>query len=343
VATGLIISQLVPAPSRKWSALAGAIFAELPDSDYVFAFWDRLSYLEHHRGFTHSLFALPLFALAGAVVGRALGGPRWFKPLFYLGLAVLASHLLLDLMTSYGTQILSPLSHRRFALDWVFIIDPYLTGALLLGAAAALISSRWGRRVGAACLVAASFYILLCGLFHHQALALARQLWFTGPQTEHRLAALPQPFSCRRWLLLASGPDGVIKQTFLKLTYGAWWGEGITRPQAKAAPQANPEDLATAPLYQPPDRLQVRTWTPAPAPPMALAPEAQALLQVYLAFARFPLLDRVQPLPGGGELLEWRDLRFTMPGREAPFTLRLYVDSAGRLQNWTLGRSRRAG
>ena len=86
----------------------------LPDVDYFFIFWDRLAFIRYHRGFTHSLVALPLFALAGALLGRYLGGPRWFKPLFILGLVVLGSHLLLDLATSYGTQAAQPLFPAAF-------------------------------------------------------------------------------------------------------------------------------------------------------------------------------------------------------------------------------------
>src|SRR4030042_639618 len=145
VTTGLVLSQLLPLPSRWLGALAGVIFALLPDLDYFLVFQDRLAFIRHHRGFTHSLVAVPLFALLGAVVGRLLGGPRWFRPLFYLGLAVLASHLILDLATSYGTQIFNPLSRRKLSLDWIFIIDPYLTGILLFGAVAALLSAGWGR------------------------------------------------------------------------------------------------------------------------------------------------------------------------------------------------------
>ena len=146
--TGVICSQLVPAPSRWWAALAGAIFAVLPDVDYFFIFWDRLAFIRYHRGFTHSLVALPLFALAGALLGRYLGGDRWFKPLFILGLVALGSHLLLDLATSYGTQALSPFSRRRFSLDWIFIIDPYFTALLLAGAIAALYLAPLGAPAG---------------------------------------------------------------------------------------------------------------------------------------------------------------------------------------------------
>jgi len=177
VAAGVLISQVMPGPSRGWSTLAGAAFALLPDIDYFMIFADRLAFIRHHRGFTHSLAALFLFALLGAALGRALGGPRWFRPLLFLGLAVLASHLLLDLATSYGTQILFPFSRQRFTLDWLFIIDPYLTGLLLFGAAAALASATWGRTAGTYFLAAAGAYVLLCGFYHQQALTLARQMF----------------------------------------------------------------------------------------------------------------------------------------------------------------------
>jgi inner membrane protein len=149
VTAGLLISQLAPGPSRAWSAVAGVIFTLLPDIDWFLVYWDRLAFIRHHRGFSHSLLAVLLFALLVAALGRVLGGPRWFKPLLLMGLAILGAHLLLDLATSYGTQLLNPISQRRFALDWLFIIDPYFTAVLLAGAAAALASPAWGRRVGA--------------------------------------------------------------------------------------------------------------------------------------------------------------------------------------------------
>ncbi|MDO9070258.1 MAG: metal-dependent hydrolase, partial [Deltaproteobacteria bacterium] len=203
LATGVICSQLLPAPSRWWAAAAGAIFALLPDVDYFCIFWDRLAFIRYHRGFTHSLVALLLFALAGALLGRVLGGPRWFKPLFILGLAVLASHLLLDLATSYGTQVLSPFSRQRFSLDWIFIIDPYFTALLLMGAIAALSLPHWGPRVGAWFLATAAVYLLVCASYHHQALDLARRIFPDVKPGVQTVAALPQPFSSRRWQLIA--------------------------------------------------------------------------------------------------------------------------------------------
>ena len=177
VAAGALISQVLPGPSRGWSAAAGVAFALLPDIDYFLIYFDRLAFIRDHRGFTHSLLGLALLAFLGAGIGRLIGGPRWFRPLLVLGLAVLASHLLLDLATSYGTQILFPFSRRRFSLDWLFIIDPYLTALLLVGYLTAICFAARSREFGAFFLAAAGIYLLVCACYHHQALNLARQVF----------------------------------------------------------------------------------------------------------------------------------------------------------------------
>ena len=216
IITGVTLSQLAAPPSRTWAALAGAFFAVLPDLDYFFTLDSRLSYLKHHRGFTHSLPALLLFAFAVAVLGRLLGGPLWFRPLLIIGIVVLVSHFFLDWTTSYGTQLLNPFSRTKFSLDWLFIIDPYLTGILAAGALSSLISTGWGRAVAAACLGLAGLYILMCAFYHHQALSLARQVFRECHRDGCTVAALPQPLSPRRWLLVASNP-GEIRQAFVEL------------------------------------------------------------------------------------------------------------------------------
>jgi inner membrane protein len=337
LATGVICSQLLPAPSRWWAATAGAIFAVLPDVDYFFIFWDRLAFIRYHRGFTHSLVALPLFALAGALLGRVLGGPRWFKPLFILGLAVLGSHLLLDLATSYGTQVLSPFSRRRFSLDWIFIIDPYFTALLMMGAIAALSFPLWGPRAGAWFLATAAVYLLVCASYHHQALDLARRVFQDGEPGVQTVAALPQPFSCRRWQLIAAGP-AEIQQAFVQLPLEAALGLGSIGGKAAVVPVTRSQACpAPAIPYQEPGQLAIQSWNPAPAAATVYSPEAEAILASFLEFARFPLLCRAQS-QGGEQLLEWRDLRFSVPGRDFPFVLQLRLDAQGRLQHWLIGR-----
>ncbi len=339
LATGVICSQLLPGPSRWWAAAAGALFAVLPDVDYFFIYWDRLAFIRYHRGFTHSLVAVPLLALAGALLGRVLGGPRWFRPLLILGIVVLLSHLLLDLATSYGTQLLSPFSRRRFSLDWIFIIDPYFTALLLAGVIAALAFPRWGPRAGAGVLAAAAVYLLVCASYHHQALDLARRVFPGGHPGGQTVAALPQPFSCRRWQLIAASP-AEIRQAFVQLPWAAALGRQAAGGQAPVVPVTRSQDCpAPASPYQAPGHLAIQTWTPAPAAATVYSPEAEAILRSYLEFARFPLLCRAGS-QGDEQLLEWRDLRFSIPGRGIPFVLQLRLDAQGHLRHWLIDHRR---
>ncbi len=119
-----------------WSLMLGAIF---PDSDVfrdIFSS-DRLLIITWHRSITHSLLMLPLWALLLAAITRAFANSRrWQAPSFAALTAIYAvgilSHILLDLVTSFGTMIWSPLEWSRPAWDLVFIVDFTLTAIFLV-------------------------------------------------------------------------------------------------------------------------------------------------------------------------------------------------------------------
>jgi membrane-bound metal-dependent hydrolase YbcI (DUF457 family) len=125
-----------PARIVTWSLMLGAIF---PDSD---VFRDMVSHndlliLTWHRSITHSLLCLPLFAIALASLTRwFVRWRKWDAPSFAALTGIYAigilSHILLDLVTSFGTMIWSPLKWSRPAWDLIFIIDFSLTAILLV-------------------------------------------------------------------------------------------------------------------------------------------------------------------------------------------------------------------
>jgi membrane-bound metal-dependent hydrolase YbcI (DUF457 family) len=119
-----------------WALMLGAIF---PDSDVVRDIFskDELLVITWHRSFTHSLLMLPLFALLlAALTRRAVRKFRWDAPSFAALAGIYAagifSHILLDLVTSFGTMAWSPLSWSRPAWDLIFIVDFSFTGILLI-------------------------------------------------------------------------------------------------------------------------------------------------------------------------------------------------------------------
>ena len=92
-----------------WSLMLGAIF---PDSDVLrdLLSHDRLLVVTWHRSITHSLVMLPLWALLLAGITRAFTSWRkWEAPSFAALSRIYAvgilSHILLDLVTSFGTMI----------------------------------------------------------------------------------------------------------------------------------------------------------------------------------------------------------------------------------------------
>lgn len=126
-----------------FAATLGAVF---PDIDiFAEAFSrDPLSIVKYHRAITHSFVALPFFAILFAALTRALlpwvkrRWPRFHDlespPLAMLTLIYgvgIASHILLDAMTSFGTRMWYPISTQRVAWDLLFIIDFSFTAIIL--------------------------------------------------------------------------------------------------------------------------------------------------------------------------------------------------------------------
>ncbi|MEE2785858.1 MAG: metal-dependent hydrolase [Myxococcota bacterium] len=128
----------------------GALAGVLPDLDVIARpLGDEWQSLIWHRGATHSIWF-------GPVVGTLLGYGLWRfyerrrrqktsdsddgNPLgAWIGLFVLGllTHPLLDVFTTYGTQLFAPFSDARYSLFAVGVIDPIYTiilvGALLIG------------------------------------------------------------------------------------------------------------------------------------------------------------------------------------------------------------------
>ena len=139
-----------------WSLMLGAIF---PDSDVLrdILSHDRLLIVTWHRSITHSLLMLPLWALLLAGITRAFASWRkWEAPSLARLSAIYAvgilSHILLDLVTSFGTMIWSPLKWSRPAWDLLFIVDFTFTVILLVPQWLAWVYSRpekmWPRALG---------------------------------------------------------------------------------------------------------------------------------------------------------------------------------------------------
>jgi inner membrane protein len=187
--------------------------ANAPDIDGVFWF-DRLRYLEYHRGYPHAFAVVPLLALLPMAVVRAKFSWRSYAA----AMAGVASHLLLDWTNPYGTRLLLPFSDFRFRLDLNNLIDVWVW-AILIGATAAtalsqLVSSEIGERKTSraprgwawAALLALLVYQGGRGVAHQRAVDMAASRLYEGsaPRT---VAALPVGMNPLIWRGVIKG-DG---------------------------------------------------------------------------------------------------------------------------------------
>jgi len=121
--------------TARWSLILGAVF---PDIDVLANPFDpdHFGTIRIHRGVTHSLVCMPVWAFLFALLAawfcrrRGIAAPRRsiLGLLFGGGIAL---HILFDCITSFGTMVWSPISWTRIEWDWTFIIDLALTGILL--------------------------------------------------------------------------------------------------------------------------------------------------------------------------------------------------------------------
>lgn len=127
------------------AAAWGAVLGTVPDLD-VFAspFLDSITELQFHRGFTHSiLFCMLASPFFGWLINRFhqkqnIGWRMWTLTVFM----VFATHIFIDVLTTYGTQVFYPFSSLPLTTDSIFIIDPLYTLPMLAGITAALFWNR---------------------------------------------------------------------------------------------------------------------------------------------------------------------------------------------------------
>jgi inner membrane protein len=112
------------------AALVGAICGTIPDLDALIPMGDPISNMTYHRGFSHSflfcIFATPLFVWLFSKI-------KWFaismddKRVHLAVFLIFLTHVLLDAMTIYGTQLFWPLPVEPVGIGSIFIIDPLYT------------------------------------------------------------------------------------------------------------------------------------------------------------------------------------------------------------------------
>jgi len=163
---GWLIARSLP---EKWKgghpetvSAVVALAAVLPDADNVASLLGSEMYLRIHRGLSHSLPGVLAVALVMSLLFVRYGKLKDRRAVFLLALLGQFSHVLLDLLNSYGTQVLLPFSDARLALDILFVVDLVFTGIIVAGLA---LSWRDPLRARTSMAVLAA-YVGVAALFH---------------------------------------------------------------------------------------------------------------------------------------------------------------------------------
>jgi len=337
--------------------------ANAPDSDIVvLAFGDRWTFLQHHRGITHAIVGviglaiiLPL-SLYGVdrLWSRYRDQPPQtkLKGLLIASFIASATHPLLDWTNNYGIRFFLPWSQKWSYGDLVYIVDPYIW--LILGGAVFLLTARtrflkviWG-------LVAAVTTFLVVasprsgGLPYPNLIAV---LWIVVIVA---LIVLSIKRARERW-----GRNIAYVAIALVVCYWSLLAfahsRAVMRGNEEAAKMANGETvlrLAAMPRLANPFRWDcvfetdramyrfdlgllsdgagntVRYEKPGPdLTPVLDYVSQQRPAQVFLGFARFPVLKLADPGCTTRTLVQLADLRYTEPGRSrGAFSLELPID-----------------
>jgi inner membrane protein len=275
--------------------------ALFPDSDFVLYFFSRQTYIMYHRGISHSFVALPIFALVLAILFYRFSHIKRFWYLTFLCGVGLTSHIILDLITSYGTMIFYPLSDRRFALDYVFIIDLIPTALVGLPLLYIRLTKRSGRNFCRAGIVL--FLLYICGAAFHHNLILNKlgEICREKKLVVLEMDALPQPPIPYKWLCLVKTPTGIY-QDWLALGQ-----KGVSGFRWFPNPESN-GFIAAA------DRSDTG--------------------KLYRWFARYPVVEYRAENSGEKHIIEYFDLRFStglFGLHHRPFVLQIVFDKDGKV------------
>jgi inner membrane protein len=198
------VAKDAPPRSLPRRMAAGFLACAAPDLDFVAGWAGPVAYLENHRGVTHSLILLPLWALALSwLLAKILRQPGGWKALYGVTAMSIGLHIAGDLITSYGTMILAPFSDWRAGIGTTFIIDLWFSGIIAVGLLLSIVfrKQRWPAVAALGVLVG---YVGFQYAQRERALEFARQYATQKGLAGARISAQPRPVTPFNWTVFVS-------------------------------------------------------------------------------------------------------------------------------------------
>lgn len=305
---------------QKWGEKATLILiagALLPDIDHFSLLWGNFLYLKHHRGFTHSFLGALFLSFLVAIIVSIVRRPssvvsflqrttdnelRTFFTNFLLLTIGSYIHILLDLITSYGTAIFLPFSSRRYSLDLVFILDPLFSSLFLIPLVLSFFKRDKARYICGIGAISILCYLSLCYYNQFLALEIFKNFLEQKGIVFHNIATIPAPFFAVRWSGIAQGDNFLYQSQFSILK----------------------KDSIILKEYK--NHLNTRYIQRA---------EDLEMVKLYRSFAKFPWVSQ-KFTENGHYLVEYFDLRFNLIPPYKPFLLKILFDEEGNVLRTSL-------
>lgn len=287
------------------ATLAAVLVGIAADLDWLSVYFSPSAYLAWRRTYFHSVLAAICFSIASLALLEIAGrrrkaaseaGPTFRSVLlcgFLAPLCCALLHLAMDACQSAGVALLWPFSARRFALDWLPGIDPWILAILLVCIAVPellrLVSSEIGAkekrpRGQKGSLVGLALVLIYIGAradLHSNVVAALESRTFHG-EPARRALAFPESLSLLTW-------HGVVET------------ESAVDQLAVDASEANKLDAD----------LSLRLFKPQNSPALDVARKT-AIAKHFLALAQLPKAS-VEKTEAGYDVV-LRDLRYSASG-----------------------------
>lgn len=191
-----------------WGLLAGA----LPDLDIAaYPLLDTVTELTWHRSISHSiLLTVVLTPILGWIIARMHHYEVTVEKASLFSFLALGTHVLIDLFTTYGTQVFAPFTNTQVAWNLLFIVDPLFTLPLLIFLLLSLLPGEVRARQfrNAAGLILAGAYVIVIVLFKFSADTAFERAFARQEIPVQRMMSTPTPLNGILWRGIAETADG---------------------------------------------------------------------------------------------------------------------------------------
>ena len=202
--------------------LWGAVGGTLPDLDVLLKYGDPVMDFTYHRSFSHSIFVLTLLTpiFVWLILKIHPNSKQYSKKWALMIWLVFMTHIFLDCLTVYGTQVFWPIWNYPVGLGSIFIIDPFYTVPLLVGVIAALLMrqhNHWKYRLNVVGLTLSTLYLVWSVSAQHYAIKMVEDSLDRQSIKYRQLLVSAAPLNTLLWRVVAIKHNGHYYEGFYSL------------------------------------------------------------------------------------------------------------------------------